>query len=179
MRSGKWKHFYGWPRATVNIATPLQYGMRRTGFNLCEALGQSTCEAPSPIVVRKKMESGNQFAKSRKWRSENTAIKYSKSLLECPRSLRLLLPSTQKHQIARNCWNPTWLVGTGLLTDTGKPTEIATTEIFDKTHGLRFFIRITSVFLICVQRKQSHCTYSICGGIKTLKHHVAACLPRL
>jgi len=23
-RSGKWKHFYGRPRATVNIATPLQ-----------------------------------------------------------------------------------------------------------------------------------------------------------
>jgi len=30
-------------------------------------------------------------------------------------------------------------VGTGLLTATGKPTEIATLEIFNKTHGLRFF----------------------------------------
>jgi len=26
----------------------------------------------------------------------------------------------------------------GLLTATGEPTEIATIEIFDKTHGLRF-----------------------------------------
>jgi len=29
-------------------------------------------------------------------------------------------------------------VGIGLLTAEGKPTEIATIEIFDKTHGLRF-----------------------------------------
>jgi len=42
------------------------------------------------------MESVNQFAKIRKWRFESTASKNSKSLLECPRSLRLLLPSTQK-----------------------------------------------------------------------------------
>jgi len=33
---------------------------------------------------------------------------------------------------------PTWLAETGLLTATGKPTEIATIEIFHKTHGLRF-----------------------------------------
>jgi len=39
-----------------------------------------------------------------------------------------------------------WLAGTGLLTATGKPIEIATIEVFDITHGLRFFIRITSVF---------------------------------
>jgi len=36
-------------------------------------------------------------------------VKNSKSLLEFPRSLHLLLPSTQKCWIARNCWNPTWL----------------------------------------------------------------------
>jgi len=37
-----------------------------------------------------------------------------------------------------NCTDPTWLAGTGLLTTTGKPTKIATIEIFDKTHGPRF-----------------------------------------
>jgi len=37
----------------------------RAGFNWCEALGWSTCDAPSPIVARKKMESVNQFAISR------------------------------------------------------------------------------------------------------------------
>ena len=76
-------------------------------------------------------------------KSENYALKVrslksSQSLLKCPRSLRLLLPSTQKRLIARNCWNPTWLAGTGLLTATGKPTEMATVEIFDTTHGQRF-----------------------------------------
>jgi len=42
------------------------------------------------------MESVNQFEKIRKWRSESTVRKKNKSLLEFPRSLRLLLPSTQK-----------------------------------------------------------------------------------
>jgi len=43
------------------------------------------------------MESVNQFAKTRKWRSESTVIKHSNSLLEGLRSLRLLLHSSQKH----------------------------------------------------------------------------------
>jgi len=42
------------------------------------------------------MESVDQFAKIWKWRSETKVIKHSKSLMECPRSLCLLLPSTQK-----------------------------------------------------------------------------------
>jgi len=42
------------------------------------------------------MEGFNQFANIRKWLSESTVRKNSKSLLECPRSLRFLLPSTQK-----------------------------------------------------------------------------------
>jgi len=42
------------------------------------------------------VESVNQFAKIRKWRSESTVSKNSKSLLEYSRSLRLLLLSTQK-----------------------------------------------------------------------------------
>jgi len=42
------------------------------------------------------MESVNQFAIIRKWRSESTVSKNSKPLLECSWSLRLLLPSTQK-----------------------------------------------------------------------------------
>jgi len=33
---------------------------------------------------------------------------------------------------------PAWLAGTGLLTATGKPIKIATIDIFDKTHDLRF-----------------------------------------
>jgi len=53
------------------------------------------------------MESVNQFVKIRKRLSESTASKNPKSLLECPRSLSLLLPSTQKRSIARNCSNAT------------------------------------------------------------------------
>jgi len=34
--------------------------------------------------------------------------------------------------------NPNYLAGTGLLNAPGKPTEIATIEIIEKTHGLRF-----------------------------------------
>jgi len=49
------------------------------------------------------MESVNQFAKIRKLRSESTVGKNYKSLLECPRSLRLLLSFTQKLSVARIC----------------------------------------------------------------------------
>jgi len=44
-----------------------------------------------------------------------------------------------------------------ILTATGKPTEIATIEIFDKTHGLRFLEKLHLFFLVCV-KKQTHCT---------------------
>ena len=39
------------------------------------------------------------------------SVRSSKLLLECPRSLCLLLPSTQKRWIARNFWNPTGIFG--------------------------------------------------------------------
>jgi len=84
------------------------------------------------------MESVNQFEKIQKWRSENTVSGKFQIIMECPRSLLLLLPSTQKRSIAPNYWNPTWLAGTGLSATTGKPTEIATVEIFVKIYGLHF-----------------------------------------
>jgi len=48
-----------------------------------------------------------------------------------------------------------------ILTATGKPTEIATIEIFDKTHGLRVLEESHLFFLICVKQKQTHCTASM------------------
>jgi len=42
------------------------------------------------------MECVDQVEKIRKWRSESAVRKKSKSSLECPQSLRLLPPSTQK-----------------------------------------------------------------------------------
>ena len=90
------------------------------------------------IAFLKKRKASINSRKSENYALKARSLKSSQSLLECPRSLRLLLPSTQKRSMTRNCWNLTWLAGTGLLTATGKPTEIATIEIFDTTHGLRF-----------------------------------------
>jgi len=67
----------------------------------------------------------------------------------------------------------------GIVEILGKPTEIATIEIFDKTHGLRFLKVSHLFFLICVKKKQKKNTlhlYSMCGGIKTLKHNVCISL---
>jgi len=41
-----------------------------------------------------------------------------------------------------------------ILTATGKPTEIATIEIFDKTHDLRFLEKSHLFFLVCVQKEK-------------------------
>ena len=84
------------------------------------------------------MESVNQFAKIGKLCSESTVIKKFSIIAEVPTITAFVAAFDEKRKIARNCWNPTWLAGTGLLTATGKPTEIATTEIFDTTRGLRF-----------------------------------------
>jgi len=132
---------------------------------------------PLPLFRGKKWKALINLQKSENDALKVLWVKISKSLLECPRSLRLLLPPTQKRLIARICWNPTCLAGTGLLTATGKPTEITTIEKFDKTHGLPFS-KNHMFFLICVRenKKQTHCTYSMCGGIKTLKHNVSSTL---
>jgi len=106
------------------------------------------------LLREKKRKASINSRKSENYALKVRSLKSSQSLLKCPRSLRLLLPSMQKHQIARNCWNPTWLAGTGLLTTTGKPTEIATIEIFDKTHGLRFLYEPHLCFLICIAKNK-------------------------
>jgi len=65
------------------------------------------------------------------------------------------------------------LAGTGSLSATGKPTEIATIEIFDKTHGLRLFKNHICFFLLVLKKTTNTLhLYSMCGGIKTLKHSV-------
>jgi len=51
-----------------------------------------------------------------------------------------------------------------ILTATGKPTEIATIEIFDKTHGLRFLKNHICSFLSVFKKKTNalHRTYVVC-----------------
>ena len=75
---------------------------------------------------------------------------------------------------------PTCLAETGLLTATGKPTEIATIEIFHKTHGLRFYKNHIWFFLSVLkkqQKKSKHPTpVSMRGDITTVKHNVMTTL---
>jgi len=50
-----------------------------------------------------------------------------------------------------------------MFTAAGKPTEIATIEIFDKTHGLRFLKESHLFFLISVKKnKHKHLHSTVC-----------------
>ena len=73
-----------------------------------------------------KWKSAIQFKICRKWRCGRSISTVNKKILNHyqspPRSLRLLLPSTQKRWMERNCWNRTWLAGTRLSIFAGKPT---------------------------------------------------------
>ena len=55
-----------------------------------------------------------------------------------------------------------------IVTATGKPTEIATIEVFDKTHGQRFLEESHLFFLICVQKNKHTAPHlcSMCGGLR-------------
>jgi len=89
-------------------------------------------------LLRERKESVNQFAKIAKLCSESTVIKKFSIITEVPTITAFVAAFDSK---ALNCTEllESYLVGeNGLLSATGKPTEIATIEIFDKTHGLRF-----------------------------------------
>ena len=83
------------------------------------------------------MESVNQFAKIGKLRSERTVIKFS-IITEAPTITAFVAAFDAKALNCTELLESTWLAGTGLLTAPGKSTEIATFEIFDTIHGLRF-----------------------------------------
>ena len=101
------------------------------------------------------------------------SIKNPKSLPECPRSLRLLLPSTQKRSVTRNCWNRTWMAGTGLLIFAGKSTENVLAKYLTKqmTYVSRSFISVFSY--LCSKTK--HIPHMFVG-VKSLKHNVRTTL---
>ena len=83
------------------------------------------------------MESVNQFAKIGKLRSESTVIKKLSIIIEVPTITAFVAAFDAK---ALNCTEllESYLAGGNRITATGKPTEIATIEIFDTIHGLRF-----------------------------------------
>ena len=114
----------------------------RAGFIWWEVLSYSNCEPTLPLLRGK---NGKALLKLRKTENDDIDPLKVRSITilknhyyNAPRSLRLLLPSTQKRSMTRNCWNRTWLAETGLLISSGKPAENATVKIFDKTHGLPF-----------------------------------------
>ena len=84
------------------------------------------------------MESVNQSAKIRKWRSESTVSKKFQIITGVPTITAFVAAFDAKALNCTELLKPTWLAETGLSTATGKPTEIATIDIFDKTHDLRF-----------------------------------------
>jgi len=93
--------------------------------------------------------------------------------------LRLLLSLTQKLSVARDLLKSYLAAGENRsLTATGKPSEIATIEIFDETHGLRFLEESQSFLLISVKKKQTHCTAPMQNvwRLKTLKYNVRTTL---
>ena len=129
---------------------------------------------PLSHCYEEKWKRAIQFELSRKWRcgrSKITSIKNYKSSLECaPRSLRLLLPSTKKRSMTRNCWNRTWLAGTGLSIFPGKPTGNLMVNYLTQhmAYGLH---KLHIWFFLSVLKKNKHLAH-MCGGIKMLKHNV-------
>ena len=108
------------------------------------------------------------------------SIKNSKSLLEWPTITAFLLLSAQKRSIARNCWNRTWLAGTGLSIFAGKPTGNVMVKYLTQ-HMAYGFISCTSDFFYLCSKQQTHCTYA--WQHKDIKaqrlNHAATCLPRM
>jgi len=123
---------------------------------------------PLPLLRGKKWKVLINLRKSENNALKVQSVKKFKSLLECPRSPRLLLPSTQKRSIARNCRNRAMLAGTELLISTGKPTEKATIENLTKHMVYVFYNNQICFFLSVLKKTNTLDLYSMCGGIKTL-----------
>jgi len=71
---------------------------KRPGPDLTDAspYANPLVRPPLPLLRGKKWKALINLRKSEKDALKVRSVKNSKSLLECPRSLRLLLPSTQK-----------------------------------------------------------------------------------
>jgi len=106
------------------------------------------------------------------------SVKNSKSLLECPTITAFVAVLDAK---AFSCTDllKSYIAGENrILTVASKPTEIATTEIFDKTHGLRFLEESHLFFLICDLKTNKRTAPHLCSvwRLKILKHNVRTTL---
>jgi len=84
------------------------------------------------------MESVNQFAKIGNLRSESMVIKKFSIITEVSTITAFVAAFDAKALNCTELLESHLAGGNRLLTATGKPAEMATAEIFDTTHGLRF-----------------------------------------
>ena len=119
------------------------------------------CEAPLPLLRGK---NGTGLISLRKAQDNDTdalkvqSIKFLNHYHSAQRSLRLLLPSTQKRSVTRNCWNRTWMAGTGLSIFAGKSTENVLAEYLTK-HMAYVFNKFHMCFVLSVLKNQPHSSY--------------------
>jgi len=109
----------------------------------------------------------------RKWRCWHTKKVVNKLFVNhcwsAPPSPRLLLLSTQKRSVTRNCWNRAWPAGTRLLISTGKPNKHVTTNFWQNTWPtIKFHIPFSYLCSTVASKiynflKTSHTTH-MCGG---------------
>ena len=125
-----------------------------------------------------KMEGVNQFAKIRKRRSESTVSKNLWIITGVPTITALIAAFDAK---ALNCTEllESYLAGGNRITNGDRQTNWNrhNWNIWQNTWFM-FFIWIISVFSYLCLKKNNHTApgYSICGGIKTLKHNVRTTL---
>jgi len=130
-----------------------------------------------PLLRGKKSKASINSRKSENYALKVRSLKLS-IITEVPTTTAFVVAFDAK---ALNCTEllESYLAGGNrLLTATGKPTEIATIEIFDTTHGLRFLQESHLCFLICAKKNKhtAPTVYGMSGGIKTLRHNVRTTL---
>jgi len=132
---------------------------------------------PLPLLRGKKWKALINLRKSENDVLKIRSVKKSKSLLDwsahdhcafcCLRHKSVQLHGIVEFYLAG---------GTGLLTATGKPTEIATIEIFHKHMLYVFYKNHICFFLSVLKKTKTHSTYIVCVPTKTLKHNVRTTL---
>ena len=121
-----------------------------------------------------KMESVNQFAKLRKWRTESTVIKMFSIITEVP-TLTAFVAAFDAKAFNDTELMKLYLAGGNRIIKCHSQTNRNrhNWNIWHNTWST-FYIRITSVFSYLCWKKNKHTApilYSLCGGIKT-KHNV-------
>ena len=141
-------------------------------------LANPLVRTPHPLL-REKKESVNQFPKIGKLCSESAVIKKFSIIAEVPTITAFVAAFDAK---ASNCTEllESYLAGGNRINCHRQTNRNRHNWNIWQNTWSTFFIRITYVFFICVQKKkQTHCTYIVCvavGCIQILKHNVRTTL---